>query len=614
MAHKTVSALIRRAVIFLLTLLFILNNTSFVLAASLSQNPNNLISECEHINENVLRADLYGIIQEFFLDEANFDFRETVNRQWRILKIDSTIDTEIDKAVSEVNNDAGLVNRFKSSWLPSKAEELANKVTEIAFNSEAVDRKLKQLSENMSDELTNSLELVSAESSSVALDCLQNFVKNQYSDTFVNEFGAKIENSIPDTSQSLDSFTSDTSSYMTNHKFAFGGAAFLAVTALTKQLIAKQIIDRVTQQVVARVGERLGLSALPAIGEFVGGALIAVDLIKSFDGALPQIQKSLKGEDLKQALQEEIANKISEKLRFESSQIARELSNDIYAEWLDFQKDYQSTLSLAGQLPEFKNLLDRNADLSKISLLIGISLNSMGRNELIASIEDGSLEKVLDLPKFTYKMLQTTHSLNTIAEWSDLAGNQIEAVVRLEIYKHLSPQQLDRQLLKEILSLKDPSVISLLILLDIDSIRKLLQISSHNLVELTYHLSPEELKTLAGYIGELKQPQINQLVSFFLSNDPEIIKNSAVIDSIVQSHNIETSISFWEAEKKPLSFLDGILKILSGRISWHLLAEKYGVKYITAFFILLIILAAFLLLAAWIIFKQISKKNISALF
>lgn len=577
-----------------------LNNTSFVYAAPIFQQEDYLLTQCEEISDTMLREDINRIMQEFFADEAQFDFKATVDRQWRTLNIDSTIDSEIDRAVDIVNNDAGWVNRFKSSWVPSKAEELTNKITDIAFNSKTLNRKLERLSQNMADELANKLELVSAESSAYAMDCLQRFVGNQYSYTFVEEFAKKIENSVPDPNQSLASFTPDTATFMKTHKFAFGGAAVFAVTTVTKRLINKHIIERVTQQVISRITGRLGTSVIPVIGEIVGGALIVGDVVNSFGGALPQIQESLKAEEVKETFRQEIASKIEEELRNESSQIAREVTTDIYGEWLDFQKDYRETLSLLGELPEFKNIFDKTTDKSKIYSLVGISLNNMGRSQLVGSIQDGSFERSLSLPEITYKILETSHSLSLLEEWTNLAGSQIDEVVSLELYKHLSPQELDRQLLKEILSLKDSSTISKLSLLDIDSIRKLLMISQPNLLGVADRLTAEDLRRLADHLGELEQSQVNQLVRFLIDKDSSVIKNKKVMTHIIQSRNINAALEFWERQTSLVSLVRDTLNLFTGAISWGLFTDKFGIPI--PLMVVFISLPIFLLLmtATWI--------------
>jgi hypothetical protein len=232
---------------------------------------------------------------------------------------------------------------------------------------------------------------------------------------------------------------------------------------------------------------------------------------------------------------------------------------------------------LAGELPEFQRILAKETDLSKISSLVGISLNNMGRSQLVSSIDDGSFERALSLPEITYKMLETTHSLPALVEWTNLAGNQVENVVKLELYKNLSPASLDRQLLTDILSLKDDSVVAKISLLDVSSIRKLLMISKQNLLSLSTDLSPSDLKRLAGYLGELDQFEINEFVKFLLNDDPSIVRDSRIIEYIIQSHDIKSAIKFWDTKSDLFSWLNGTWKMYTGVISWRLFIGKFGI-------------------------------------
>lgn len=387
---------------------------------------------------------------------------------------------------------------------------------------------------------------------------------------------------------------------------------FVAViTARIRKKVVDTIVNRVFQQVGERLLGRIGSSMIPFAGEIIGGVLITSDLIKSFDGALPEIQRTLKTPEIKQAIQTEIASTIEQEISSETSQLSREISNELYAVWLDFQKDYRETLSLAEELPEFKTILskEKEFDLPKISLLVGVALNNMGRSQLIAAIKDGTFERVLSLPEISYKILETTHDFSSLVAWTDLAGKYIEDVVNLELYKQLSPQDLDRQLLIELLDLKDPLTISKLSLLDIGSIRQLLSLSKPNLVGLSKQLSSEDFQRLASYLGELTQLEKNQLVMFLINDDPLIVRNVNVMAHIVQSRNIAGAIQFWESEKNSFSLLlDGTSKVLSGAISWRLIADKFGIPATLLFIAVPIVLLICLLATAGIwIYRQLMK-------
>jgi hypothetical protein len=600
----------KRFLLFILPL-FLLLNTASVYAAPSFPSTDYLPPQCEGIKENVLRADLNRTIQDFFATETKLDFTAIVDRQWQVLNIDGAIDVGIDRATSMVSSNAGLVNKFKSSWLPSKAEELTNEVTEIAFNSSVLKRKLNQLSSNVSEEISDRLEVASAKSSSYGVDCLQQFINRQYSQVFVNVFSEKIQDSTPDSQDLVGSLRPDTVQFFQLHKFGLAGGAIFVTSKITKKVTSK-IINRVMQQAGGRVLGRIGSTLIPVVGEVVGGAMLAGDLIKSFDGALPEIQKALKTTEVKQTIREGITNTVEEELRSESLQIGREISNEIYAEWLDFQQDYRDTLTLAGELPEFQELLAKNNNLSKISLLVGVCLNNMGRNQLIAAIQDGSFERSLSLPEITYQMLETTHSLPSLVEWTNLAGNQIADVVNLELYKSLEPKDLDRSLLKEILNLKDADSIAKLAILKVDNIRKLLAISKPNLVLLSKDLSSEDLQRLAGYLGELERSEINQLVKFLLGDNSAIIKNSAVMTHIIQSREIDAALKFWETSESVTTIPDGIWNILTGAISWRLVGDRYGMVLISLFLgvpILLFSIVAIWLDRQWLKIRRWFQKS-----
>ncbi len=567
---------IKKIILFILIFCFILNPTN-VFAAPL-QNTDYILPKCEEISQPQLRVDLNRILEEFIADETNIEFGAIVNRQWHNLNVDSAMDSEIDKAVDAISGNTDWINKFKSSWSSSKTEELTNQVTEIAFNSPALKSKFNQVSQNVASEISDQLEIASAKSSSYAIDCLQKFVNRQYSQTFVDIFSQKINASVPDSQESTGNIKSNNIQFINQHKFGFAGGAVLALS-ITGKRIAKTISTRIFSQIGERILGRIGSTVIPFVGETVGALMIANDIYQSLDGALPEIKKSLKSPEVKQIFKEKITNTVEEQIRAESPQIARELSNDIYAKWLDFQKDYRETLSLAEELPEFKSILAKTTDLSKISLLLDTTLNSTGRSQLVTSIQEGTFEQALSLPEISYKILENTHSLPVMVEWANLAGNQIKDVVELEIYKHLSPQDLERQLLIEIISLQDSMAIAKISLLDIGFIRKLLTISKHNLLSLADKLTAGDLQHLAGYLGELNQPQINQLVKFLLNNNSSIINNSDVMADITRSGDMNAAIKFWETPKNITSTFNGILKVLAGAIPWHLFLDRYGISF-----------------------------------
>lgn len=600
----------KRLLTLCLVFCLMLNNT-VAYAATISEQTINLPSQCENITEATLRKNLELTIQNFLINQPDVNFDGIVDQQWKVLNLDAVIDFEIHKAALLVNNDTGIINKFGSSWVPGKAEELANKVTDIAFKSPSLKVKLNQLSNNVSEMIASQMESASAKSSSYAVDCLRRFVVTKYSETFVGILSNKVQVSEL-SSDDMDSLNPNTTSYIDNYKTGLIGGGILATTAIVRKKVTGKIIDRVFQQLGERVLGRLGSGLIPVVGDIVGATLLATDVIKSFEGALPEIEKSLKSPAVKKTIQKEIVRMVEEEVRPKNSQIAREISNHLYSIWLEFRKDYQEVLKLQAEIPEFREILAGKAesDLSKISSIVGIIINKIGRDSLITSIKDGTFERVSSLSEVSYKIIETTRELSTLVEWANLADNRIDEVVSLELYKHLSPKDLDRQLLLNILDINDSSTISKIILLDVNAIRKLISISTQNLVALSVNLSSGDLKRLAGYLENMEQPQKNELVRFLINDNSSIIKNNRVMTYVVQSREIDTAVKFWEEKESPLLLIDGIFKMTRGAISWELIAEKFGIP-MSLFFIsipIILLISLFLIIGHWF-YRQRLKTN-----
>lgn len=585
----------KKIIILLLIFCLAIEITFPAYAATLTPPENSMTTRCENITNNSLRIELNKIMQEFFVDEAHFNLKTSVDKQWKLLRVNSAIDSEIDRAIDLVDKDTRLTEKFKSSWSSSKAEELTGEVIELAFNSQKLNNKIELLSSNIADEIANKLELISIQSSSSALDCLQRFIGRQYSTAVVAEFNQKIENSLPDSAWTIDSISPNNISFLKKHRTALGGTAILLSTALIKRTIGKQIAQRVTQRIAGRVVGRLGTNFIPFVGSIVGGVLLTSDFISSFNGTLPQIQDSLKAEKIKQMFKDEIVNSLDEEIRDRSPQIARELANEIYAEWLDFKQDYHETLNLIADIPEFKDTFQKTADKSKIYSLVGILLNNVGRTKLKTIVRDDSFTELLSLPEVTYRMLGTTDNPQVLIEWNNLAGNRIKDVVDLEIYKHLSLEKLNRQMLKEILSIKDSATISKLSLLEIDSLRNLLAISTPNLIELVNLLSAEQLQQLSGYLPELKQHQTNQFIRFILDEPTSIIENPNLMHDFVESRDIDLAIKFWQSSNNLLLIVKNIPALFQRSISWGLFIRKYGLMSVLIVLVFLPLLVLLLL-------------------
>jgi len=300
---------------------------------------------------------------------------------------------------------------------------------------------------------------------------------------------------------------------------------------------------------------------------------------------LPEIQSSLKSLKTKSTIRNEIASVVEQELRNESPQISQAISTDVYAQWIEFQREFKEVLSLAKEIPKFKEIL-KTYGLPKVSSLIGVALSNVDRSQIEEAIQSGKFERVLSLPPRSWDILTTSHDFSKIIDWANLAGNKIDDVVEFELYKYINPDELDRRTLNDILVIRDHSTISNLAMLDIQSIRSLLKIFSHNLTKITDDLSQKDLTQLADYIVQFGAERVNQVVQFLLVNDPTKIRNNRVIHDIISSNDINESIKFWREPLFLTSVPIGILGVIRGTISWQLFTDKYEHAAIVIFLLI----------------------------
>ena len=570
----------QKLIAFLLALCLWLQ-PNFAYAAALaspetSQTSSITPEQCQAISEAELRPELTHTIQGFFDNETHFDFQAQVNRQWQLLNLDGKIDSAASQAVATLQGDTKLLDKFASSWSPSRAEELGDRITTATFNDPALQAALQKLADNVSQQLADEIELATVQSASYGMTCLQTFISGQYSQTFLDRFDQRTDATAESSAADIiTSFSPESRKYISSYGLAAGGVTSIAIAQITRR-VTRGMAKRVFSQLSGRVLGRLGTTALPLVGEILGGALIVSDLAQSFSGSFGEIESQLQSPIVKQTLRDAISNSIEQDIGGESPQIAREIANDLYANWLDFQKDYRETLTLAEDLPEFQAILGDTTDLSSITALVGIALDNMGRRNLIAAIQDGSFAQALTLPPSSRDIIKTTGSIPEAVAWSELAGNQINQVVELELYKHLSRDGLDRSLLLDILGLDDAIAIAKLSLLNNSDIRRLLAIATPNLIQLTTHVSAQDLQRLSGYITNLQQTDANDLIKYLLDNGSDTIKNAEAMTHIVQSQDINAAIQFWQQPSSVVDLLKSAMPVAVGAIAWQLVLTKYG--------------------------------------
>jgi hypothetical protein len=602
----------KRGLIFILVLCLIWNSIVFDAKVYALENNDYTIPQCQGLKDEDFKSELQQNIEYFFVNEiTKSNIQPIVERNWQDLNLDAIIDYEVDDAVITVKNQTGYWGRFTSNWNSEQAKILTEKIINLAFNdSSAVGAKFQVLSEKVANSLFAKIEPISVESSVYAMNCLQQFIGGQYSQIIVDVFNTNLQSSVEDIGSNIN-LQPDTVNFIKSHKGGVGGATYL----LIKNVIAKRVINQITSRVVQQVSERIGARIAESIIPFFD-AVVLLQTIWDFanpDAGLATIRNYIKKPEIKEDFKRRITNDFEREMRPQSKLIAGEIFDNIYKEWHNFKSGYSQLLSIAKELPEFEKIL-RDNEPAKTSLLLGELLAKMERNKVKALIKDGSFNRLISLPASSYDILKMPEGLKLLFEWVDLSGSQIDDVVKLDLYKHFSPKDLDHQLLVDILSLQEPSVISKLSLLDVASTRKLLStISKRNLVSIAEYLSANDLQHLAEYLNQVQPEQVNRLLKFLIST-PSVIKNPGVMAHIL-SKDIDAAIRFWEKPVNVFSFLNSIFEVFADFTYLPLVADKYGIPIVLLFIGLPFLLVLALVLATitwfysqWLKIRQLQQS------
>lgn len=600
-------AVLPRVVVWMTVITLLLSWVPAQAAAPIQTVP---AAGCDAVAPEALRDELNRISQTIFSgDQSLLDIEAIVARQWTLLGMDARLDAEVDQAVIQVRADADLWSQFLSGWSPSQAEALTRRVAEIAFASPGFRSAVDELAAAVAADAAAALAALSAESASLTTLCLQSYIGARYSEAMVAAFTREIQAQTAALEFDVDeSSTSGVMAVIGRHRTALGGVGVIIAGQIAKRVVVKlgqTISKRVAGRIVGRVIGKAGSTIIPVAGWAIGSAMILYDLLESRDGALPEIQAGLKTPEVKAALRDEIAVSVESELHLEMPQLARDIANDLYAAWLDFQRKYVQVVALAETNPAFQPILAQAEDMGALATLIDISLTTLGPAGVDTAIADGSLARALELPESAYPILAVSGSFADLFAWADLAGGQLDQVVQLEIYKHQSPGSLTRDRLSALLAVADADAIARLVLLEGEALDRLLNLSTPHVRRLAQTLTADDLTWLAGYLAALRQDQANQLVAQLL-DDPALmarLKDEQVQRQIAAGEEIATTLRFLDAPVTLMGFAEDWLRLVTGDVTFGLFRAKYGlfVMVVALGVPLLVILALLQTLLLWLI-------------
>ncbi|MBW7883032.1 MAG: hypothetical protein H3C34_10415 [Caldilineaceae bacterium] len=555
-------------------------------AAATAGQGNGLLQDCSQVDEQVLQDELNTVAQQVFAEAlAELDMDVIVARQWTTLEMDQALNDAVDTGVARVRSETDLWNTFVSSWSPDKARELTLAVANYTFASPTFRAKMDALAVAISTDVGDELARASADSTSAALYCLQSFIGANYAKALVRAFEDRVQDATA-TAQlaGAEELAPNLLAMIGQHQVAIGGVGVIIATQLTRKIvtsIARRISQRIAGGIIGRVLGRVGTTIIPLAGWIVGTGMIAYDLYTSLDGALPQIQESLKSPPVKESIRGEIAAAIRPELETEIPGLARTIANDLYAEWRAVKRSLRQLLDLAAADPDFANLLSgltTQDELARVATLVDILLAGGGEPALKAAVADGTLRRVLVLPESAVAIVRDTGSLETALAWSEAVGSRLSDVVALELYKQHDPSSIDLRQLDRLLALEDKTAVARIALLPPEEVAELLKLPAPIVRELANLLAPDQLGWLARLLPALTPEQRNQLVARVLSQ-PAVIEPlaaSGAEEALAQSRDLDSAITFLMGSRNLLSYLADMGALASGSASWALFYARYG--------------------------------------
>ena len=541
--------------------------------------------ECDQIEEARLRDELNYITQSIFEPEKiRLEISAIVDRKWEELDLDTTVDLAVDAAVSRASSETDWWERVKSNWSADTTKELTEKVATDAFGSESFVTAVNQLSENIASELVDELRIMTAKSASSALQCVQAFIGDTFSQTMAAVLEEQIQERIDEIVVDPDPENATILDIIELHPELLSGVAVIVGTQLAKRFAAK-MAQNIAGKVITRILGKLVTSAIPLVGWIIGGGLIVWDVINAGEGAFPQIRNSLQENQTKAELRKQIANEVHAELlaELDLTELSRSVSNDVYSQWQEFRRKYGRVLELAETNSRFQGILDNTPveEVKKLADFVSVVEAKLGSAELESMLDKGQFERLLALPQNVLEMLELGVDPDIVIEWAELAGESIELLVATELYRVASPGDFrDRADLERVLVLNDAELIQKAMLLDRVERDAVLALPSVHIEQVLKKLSPEELSWLAKeYLTKLNAKVINVLVDRVL-REPELITElgvELVQVTLLESQDFEETLDYitlkaidrpWAAQV--IDMLAAIGPALSGELSWAL--------------------------------------------
>lgn len=487
-----------------------------------------IFQECTQAEEASLRDELNGIAQAVFSEEQDgLDLTAIVEDKWGVTGMDSAVDSAVRAAIVSVRRRTSWWQRVQSNWSPAWARWLATEVAEDAFGSQSFRDSFDQLSREIADDLDSEIHAMAAKSASSALKCLEEFIGESFSHTMAQVLENQILAKVDVTGGDLDVEDREFVDVLESHPELIAGVSLIISAQVAKKL-AQQMAGSVIGRVATRILGKVATSAIPLVGTVVGVVLTIIDVVRAGEGALPQIEKSLRGEEAKATIREKVTIEVRGVLKEDLPRLSRSISDDTFSLWLSFRSRHKRVLELAEAHPRFRSILDYSTvdDVEKLAGLVAVADATLEPEKIDEMIRTGQFERVFSLPVEAYEILsvgevrdEVRDPVELVLAWAELAGEEgegiIVGVVKTALHQFALPSDFGgRETLERVLALEEPIIIEKLMRLGDTERGALLRLLTAQTKWALTALTAEEILWLAAYLMELPTQAHSRLVDY----------------------------------------------------------------------------------------------------
>ncbi len=535
--------------------------------------------DCSALPEAQFRGAIErGTLAQFATAMPAADADALVARHWRALEMDALIQRLGREAHAQVAADAGYVRRLISNYSPGTASELARAFNARVYDNPEFKARFELLVAAIGDGLATRIATAGAAAQDEARRCVRGFLGGRYTATVAEAVLVTLRTNLAaPAGPAVDVATSTT----INTARALSGAAVL---------VMRGALERIVERIVARSAGVIAGSLARRVVPVLGTALFAWDLVFGADGVLGEVEEQLTGDASREDIRDALAGSLREAAGREAAAAASRAADEVNRQWGEFRTQHIAVLALADKDPAFRAFLadvppDRFGSLAR---LVDLLLKQGGEAAVQAAREDGTLGRATRLPEAGVAIALARGSLAEALAWADLAGANLPAVLRFEVFRSASPDQFTAESLARLLALEQPAAVAQLLRLDPalrGTLLRALPLDSLRTLAARLPTAPgaePALATLARMLEALPAPeQANALVQALLRR-PELIATLAdedtrravlvgSADPMAALEMLARQTALWDV----MRMVADVQLAVDGTVSPRLLLQKY---------------------------------------